>query len=63
MDYRPLGRTDFRVSSISFGAWAIGGTWGDVDDQGSLAALHRALDRGVSFFDTADVHGDGRNSR
>ncbi|MDC0677198.1 aldo/keto reductase [Sorangium atrum] len=63
MEYRPLGRTGFRVSSVSFGAWAIGGTWGDVDDKESLAALHRAADRGVNFFDTADVYGDGRSER
>ncbi|WP_438037727.1 aldo/keto reductase [Sorangium sp. So ce128] len=63
MEYRPLGRTGFRVSSVSFGAWAIGGTWGDVDDKESLAALHRAVDRGVNFFDTADVYGDGRSER
>ena len=59
MEYRTLGRTDWHVSTISFGAWAIGGTWGAVDDRESLAALHRALDRGVNFFDTADVYGDG----
>ncbi|KYF80104.1 aldo/keto reductase [Sorangium cellulosum] len=63
MEYRPLGRTGLRVSSVSFGAWAIGGTWGDVDDKESLAALHRAVDRGVNFFDTADVYGDGRSER
>jgi aryl-alcohol dehydrogenase-like predicted oxidoreductase len=63
MDYRSLGRTGYRISSISFGAWAIGGTWGDVDDTESLAALHRALDLGVNFFDTADVYGDGRSER
>ncbi|WP_437331939.1 aldo/keto reductase [Sorangium sp. So ce394] len=63
MEYRPLGRTGLRVSSVSFGAWAIGGTWGDVDDKESLAALHRAADRGVNFFDTADVYGDGRSER
>ena len=63
MQYRELGRTGFRVSSVSFGAWAIGGTWGDVDDAESIAALHRALDRGVNFFDTADVYGDGRSER
>jgi aryl-alcohol dehydrogenase-like predicted oxidoreductase len=51
------------VSTVSFGAWAIGGTWGAVDDSESLAALHRALDRGVNFFDTADVYGDGRSER
>jgi aryl-alcohol dehydrogenase-like predicted oxidoreductase len=63
MEYRELGRTGLRVSSISFGAWAIGGTWGRVSDEESLAALHRALDRGVNFFDTADVYGDGRSER
>jgi len=63
MEYRELGRTGYRVSTISFGAWAIGGTWGEVDDSESLAALHRALDRGVNFFDTADVYGDGRSER
>jgi aryl-alcohol dehydrogenase-like predicted oxidoreductase len=63
MDYRPLGRTGFNVSSISFGAWAIGGTWGPVDDRESLAAMHRALDLGVNFFDTADVYGDGRSEQ
>src|SRR5689334_6670622 len=63
MQYRELGRTGWNVSIISFGAWAIGGTWGDVRDEESLAALHRALDLGVNFFDTADVYGDGRSER
>lgn len=63
MQYRELGRTGWKVSTISFGAWAIGGTWGTVDDKESLAALHRALDLGVNFFDTADVYGDGRSER
>jgi aryl-alcohol dehydrogenase-like predicted oxidoreductase len=63
MQYRELGRTGWRVSTISFGAWAIGGTWGDVDDAQSLAALHRAVDKGVNFIDTADVYGDGRSER
>ena len=63
MKYRELGRTGLKVSEISFGAWAIGGSWGDVDDRESLAALHRALDLGVNFFDTADVYGDGRSER
>ena len=63
MKYRELGRTGLKVSEISLGAWAIGGSWGDVDDQESLAALHRALDLGVNFFDTADVYGDGRSER
>src|SRR5712664_4842057 len=63
MKYRELGRTGWKVSEISFGTWAIGGAWGDVDDRESLAALHRALDLGVNFFDTADVYGDGRSER
>jgi aryl-alcohol dehydrogenase-like predicted oxidoreductase len=63
MKYRELGRTGWKVSEISFGAWAIGGTWGDVDDKESLAALHTALDSGVNFFDTADVYGDGHSER
>jgi aryl-alcohol dehydrogenase-like predicted oxidoreductase len=63
MNYRALGRTGWKVSEISFGAWAIGGSWGDVSDPESLAALHAALDGGVNFFDTADVYGDGRSER
>jgi aryl-alcohol dehydrogenase-like predicted oxidoreductase len=51
------------ISASSFGAWAIGGTWGAVDDRESLAALHKAIDLGVNFIDTADVYGDGRSER
>jgi aryl-alcohol dehydrogenase-like predicted oxidoreductase len=63
MQYRELGRTGWKVSEISFGAWAIGSAWGPVDDRESLAAMHRALDLGVNFFDTADVYGDGHSER
>ena len=63
MRYRRLGRTGFDVSAISFGAWAIGGAWGDVDDETSMRALHAALDAGTNFIDTADVYGDGRSER
>ena len=63
MNYRALGRTGFNVSEISFGAWAIGGSWGDVDDATSLSALNRAIDLGVNLIDTADVYGDGRSER
>ncbi len=63
MEYRELGRTGWKVSSLSFGAWAIGGAWGAVDDTESLKALHRAVEMGVNFFDTADVYGDGRSER
>jgi aryl-alcohol dehydrogenase-like predicted oxidoreductase len=48
---------------VSFGAWAIGGTWGEVEDEESMAALRRAVDLGVNFFDTADVYGNGRSER
>ena len=63
MQYRELGRTGWKVSEISFGAWAIGAMWGKVEDSESLAALHRAVDLGVNFIDTADVYGNGRSER
>jgi aryl-alcohol dehydrogenase-like predicted oxidoreductase len=63
MEYRRLGKTGRTVSAIGFGAWAIGGDWGSVDDTASLAALHAAADAGVTLFDTADVYGDGRSER
>jgi aryl-alcohol dehydrogenase-like predicted oxidoreductase len=63
MQFRQLGRTEMRVATVSFGAWAIGGSWGEVSDDDSLAALHRAIDLGVNFIDTADVYGDGRSER
>jgi aryl-alcohol dehydrogenase-like predicted oxidoreductase len=63
MQYRELGRTGWKISEISFGAWAIGGAWGESEDTESLAALHRAIDLGVNFIDTADVYGDGRSER
>ncbi len=52
-----------RVSAIGFGAWAIGGSWGAVDDEASMRALHAAVDAGVNFIDTADVYGDGHSER
>ena len=63
MHYRTLGRTGWKVSAVSFGAWAIGGTWGSVQDDESMAALNQAVDLGVNFFDTADVYGDGHSER
>jgi aryl-alcohol dehydrogenase-like predicted oxidoreductase len=63
MNYRLLGRTGMKVSEVSFGAWAIGSSWGKVDDRESLAALHRAVDLGVNFIDTADVYGMGKSER
>jgi aryl-alcohol dehydrogenase-like predicted oxidoreductase len=61
--YRDLGRTGWKVSDVSFGAWAIGGAWGQVSDQEALDALRQAADSGVNFIDTADVYGDGRSER
>ena len=63
MQYRELGRTGWKVSTVSLGCWAIGGSWGPVDDGESLAALHRAAELGVNFFDTSDRYGDGRSER
>lgn len=63
MKYRDLGATGMKVSEVSFGAWAIGAGWGKVDDNESLKALHKAVDLGVNFIDTADVYGVGRSER
>jgi aryl-alcohol dehydrogenase-like predicted oxidoreductase len=64
MHYRELGRTGWKISEIGFGAWAIGGdAWGRTDDAESLRSLHRAIDLGVNFIDTADVYGDGHSER
>jgi aryl-alcohol dehydrogenase-like predicted oxidoreductase len=60
---RRLGKTGRDVSEIGFGAWAIGGSWGETNDDESLAAMHAAVDAGVTFFDTADVYGDGRSEK
>ena len=63
MRYRSLGNTGIKVSEIGFGAWAIGGAWGEVSETVAMAAHHRAIDQGITFFDTADVYGDGRSER
>ena len=64
MHTRTFGRTGWQVSEIGFGGWGIGGgAWGGADDAESMAALHAALDAGITFFDTADVYGDGRSER
>jgi aryl-alcohol dehydrogenase-like predicted oxidoreductase len=63
MKYRKFGRLGWDVSEIGFGAWAVGGSWGEVDDGQSMAAMCRAVELGVNFFDTADVYGDGRSER
>ena len=66
MNLRKLGNTDLKISEIGFGAWAIGGGamvgdtpigWGDADDETSKKAIHKAIDLGINFFDTADIYG------
>jgi aryl-alcohol dehydrogenase-like predicted oxidoreductase len=62
MEYRELGGTGMKVSVIGMGCWAIGGdAWGPVDDDESVAAIERALDLGVTLFDTSDVYGRGHS--
>lgn len=63
MQYATLGSTGYEVSRIGFGAWAIGADWGDVGESDAMAALETALEKGITFFDTADVYGDGRSER
>ena len=63
MNLRTLGKTGRDVSEIGFGAWQIGADWGEVDETAAMETLHAAADAGVTFFDTADVYGDGRSER
>ncbi len=64
MEYREFGRTGWKISTIGFGAWGIGGdAWGTTDDEVSRASLHKAIDLGVNFIDTADVYGDGHSEQ
>lgn len=69
---RTLGRSGISVSAVGFGAWAIGGPayrdgnpigWGEVDDDESVAAIHAAIDAGITFFDTANIYGAGHSER
>lgn len=63
MNFKMLGKSELKVSTICFGCWALGGKgWGtDVDDQQSILAIRRAIDLGINFFDTADVYGNGKS--
>ena len=63
MQYRVLGRSQIAVSEIGYGAWGIGGDWGSKDDAEARRALQRAIDLGVTFFDTAMVYGDGHSEQ
>ncbi len=63
MQSRRLGRTGFDVGVIGMGCWQLGGDWGDLTEGEAMGTLHAAADAGVTFFDTADVYGDGRSER
>ena len=69
---RTLGRSRIEISAMGMGCWAIGGPfwrgdqpvgWGTIDDDESIRAIHRALDLGITFLDTADVYGCGHSER
>ena len=63
MKYRQFSNLDWKVSEIGLGCWAIGSEWGDVSEYDAREVLKTALDKGVNFFDTADVYGDGRSEK
>ncbi|WP_156760550.1 aldo/keto reductase [Microbacterium karelineae] len=63
MEHRILGRTAREVSVVGLGTWQLGGDWGEVDEVAALDVLDAAAERGVTFFDTADVYGDGRSEQ
>lgn len=59
MQYRILGKTHLKVSAVGFGTWGMGGWWGPKDDRSAIEALEKAVEKGICFFDTALVYGDG----
>ena len=63
MDERVIGRLGRRASVVGLGTWQLGADWGDVDDKEALSVLETAAESGVTFFDTADVYGDGRSEQ
>ncbi|KZS54658.1 aldo/keto reductase [Rhizobium anhuiense] len=63
MKHHAFGRMPFTVTNVGFGAWQIGGSWGDISEADGRAALNAALDAGMTFIDTADVYGDGRSEK
>ena len=63
MRHRRLGKSGYEVSEVGFGAWQLGADWGTVDESTAMATLHAAADAGITFYDTADVYGDGRSER
>ena len=63
MKYRILGKTDYKISEVSYGSWSLGADWGDVSEKEAMITLNKAIDLGVNFIDTADVYGDGRSEK
>lgn len=63
MKYRIFGRTNWKVSEVGLGTWALGGGWGRVSESDALGVLEKAIERGINFFDTADVYGDGKSEQ
>jgi myo-inositol catabolism protein IolS len=63
MQYRDLGKTGWRVSAVGMGCWGIGGQWGPVEEQEAITTVHKALDCGITLFDTADAYGLGESER
>src|SRR6476661_3077672 len=61
MKHRALGKSGIEVSAIGLGCWGMSGSYGTANEAESEATLHRALDLGVDFIDTADSYGDGHN--
>ncbi len=63
MKYRIFGKTNWKVSEVGLGTWALGGGWGRVSGSDALGVLEKAIERGINFFDTADVYGDGKSEQ
>jgi len=63
MKYRIFGKTNWKVSEVGLGTWALGGGWGRVSESDAIGVLEKAMERGINFFDTADVYGDGKSEQ
>ncbi len=63
MKYRIFGKTNWKVSEVGLGTWALGGGWGRVSESDAIEVLEKAIERDINFFDTADVYGDGKSEQ
>lgn len=63
MKYRIFGKTNWKVSEVGLGTWALGGGWGRVSESDAIGVLEKAIERDINFFDTADVYGDGKSEQ